>query len=103
MFFAGLAKVHQAIEPNEQDGLVLTAAASDQGVVDIHDPKPLVLSPELAREWVDSETSPERAKEIAVEGCRPRSDFHWYKVCKDVRNVRNQGASLIRPLPLIKD
>jgi len=100
MFFAGLAEVHQGLEPDEHAGFVIITAASDQGMVDIHDRKPLVLAPEHAHEWIDPGTSPERAREIAVEGCRPVRDFHWYKVGKDVGNVRNQGPQLIEPVEL---
>jgi putative SOS response-associated peptidase YedK len=87
--------VHEGLEPDERNGFVIITAASDQGMVDIHDRKPLVLAPEHAREWVDSETSPERAAEIAIEHCRPAEEFHWYKVGKDVGKVRNQGPHLI--------
>lgn len=48
-------------------------------------------------------TSPERAQEIAQEHCRPAEDFHWYKVGKNVGNVRNQGPELIEPLSLSTD
>lgn len=95
MFFAGLAEVHQAIEPDERDGFVIITAASDRGMVDIRDRKPLVLAPEHAREWVDPKSSSERAAEIAIEHCRPAEEFHWYKVGKDVGKVRNQGPHLI--------
>jgi putative SOS response-associated peptidase YedK len=47
---------------------------------------------------VDFWTSPERTAEIAIEHCRPVADFHWYKVGKDVGNVRNQGPQLIEPV-----
>ncbi len=57
MFFAGLAEVHQGLKPDPRDGFVIISAASDQGMVDIHDRKPLVLAPEHAREWIASDTS----------------------------------------------
>lgn len=95
MYFAGLAEVHKELEPDERDGFVIITADSDQGMVDIHDRKPLVLAPELAREWISPTTSPERAREIAVQHCRPAEDFYWYKVSKEVGNVRNQGPHLI--------
>ncbi|MGY3296724.1 putative SOS response-associated peptidase YedK [Pseudomonas sp. TE6288] len=98
LFFAALAEVHSRIEPDERDGFVIITAAADQGLVDIHDRKPLVLSPELAREWIDPDTSIERAVEIVETGCRPTTDFQWYLVAKDVGNVRNQGPQLIAPL-----
>ncbi|WP_158177984.1 SOS response-associated peptidase [Pseudomonas viridiflava] len=98
MFFAGLGEVHRGVEPDERDGFVIITAASGQGMVDIHDRKPLVLAPEHAREWVDPETPTERIRDIAIEHCRPVEDFHWHKVDKQVGNVRNQGAHLIQPL-----
>lgn len=98
MFFAGLAEVHQGMEPDERDGFVIITAASDEGMLDIHDRKPLVLAPELARVWIDPETSAERATEIALEGCRPTEHFHWYEVGKAVGSVKNQGAQLIEPV-----
>ncbi|WP_346830858.1 SOS response-associated peptidase family protein [Pseudomonas abietaniphila] len=82
---------------------MIITAASDEDMVDIHDRKPMVLAPENARKWIDSETSSERAAEIAVEHCRPTEEFHWYKVGKDVGNVRNQGPHLIEPLSVPSD
>ncbi|RMS84503.1 hypothetical protein ALP59_05213 [Pseudomonas savastanoi] len=61
------------------------------------DRRPLVLSPELAREWTDSATDPAHTAEIAREWCTPVDAFEWYKVGKAVGNVRNQGQDLIRP------
>jgi len=97
MFFAALAEVHYGLEPNPQDGYVSITADSDQGMVDIHDRRPVVLRPEHAREWVDPETTRERAAEIARECCRPTEEFTWFEVAKDVGNVRNQGPHLIEP------
>lgn len=98
LFFAALAEVHEEIEPDDRDGFVIITAAADQGMVDIHDRKPLVLRPELAREWIDPTTTAARAEEIAQLGCRPAGDFKWHPVSKLVGNVRNQGAELIEPV-----
>jgi putative SOS response-associated peptidase YedK len=103
MFFAGLAEVHLGLEPDERDGFVIITADSDQGMVDIHDRRPVVLNAEHAREWIDPETSPERARELALACCRPVEEFHWYEVCKEVGNVRNQGPHLIEPLSFASD
>lgn len=97
MFFAALAEVHHGLEPAPQDGFVIITADSDQGMVDIHDRRPVVLTPEHAREWVDPETTAERAEQIAKKCCRPTEEFTWYQVSKDVGNVRNQGPQLIVP------
>lgn len=52
LYFAALAEVHHSFKPDERDGFVIITAAADQGLIDIHDRKPLVLTPELAREWL---------------------------------------------------
>lgn len=98
LFFAALAEVHQGLEPDERDGFVIITAAADQGLVDIHDRKPLVLSPEAAREWLDPTTSGDRLEAIVEAGCRPAQDFRWFPVGKAVGNVRNQGPALIEPV-----
>lgn len=100
LFFAALAEVYEVLESDEQEGFVIITAAADEGMVDIHDRKPLVLTPELAREWIDPSTPAERAEEIARDGCRPATDFKWHAVSKLVGNVRNQGPELIEPVPL---
>jgi len=100
MLLAALAQVHPGLEPNDNDGFVIITAASDSGMVDIHDRRPLVLTPEHAREWIEPGLSPARAEEIARECCRPTDDFEWYPVGKAVGNVRNQGEELISPIEL---
>ncbi|WP_285350124.1 SOS response-associated peptidase family protein [Pseudomonas sp. ME-P-057] len=98
MYFAALGQVTSGLEPNESDGFVIITAASDEGMLDIHDRRPLVLTPELAREWIDPQTPTSRLQQIAQDGCRPVSDFRWHAVSKDVGNVRNDGARLIEPV-----
>ncbi len=90
LFFAALAEVHTGIEPDERDGFVIITAAADQGLGDIHDRMPLVLSPELAREWINPDTLIERTSKIVTAGCRQAGDFKWHAVSKQVGNVRKQ-------------
>lgn len=99
MFFGALAEIHSGLEPHEGDGFVIITAASDQGMVDIHDRCPLVLIPEHANEWLDPGLSPDRAEEIAKELCQPTEDFEWFPVSKAVGNVKNQGPTLIGNCP----
>ncbi|MFG0499519.1 SOS response-associated peptidase family protein [Pseudomonas sp. YQ_13] len=98
LYFAVLAEVHHNVEPDERDGFVIITAAAYQGLIDIHDRKPLVLTPELAREWLAPATSPERAAAIVKDECRPSQDFRWFPISKAVGNVRNQGPALIEPV-----
>lgn len=69
-------------------------------MVDIHDRRPVVLSPELAREWLDSATPKERAEQMVMHQAEPTEVFEWFKVSSAVGNVRNQGAELIKPVEL---
>ncbi len=84
-------------EPGEQHGFVIITADSAGGLVDIHDRRPVVLSPDLAREWLDPATPPELAEQIALNQGEPSEAFTWYPVSRDVGNVRNQGPQLIEP------
>ncbi|WP_095101735.1 SOS response-associated peptidase [Pseudomonas sp. Irchel 3A5] len=98
MFFGALAQVTPGLEPRDDDGFVIITAASDQGMVGIHDRRPLVLTPEMAREWLDPATTAARAAEIAMTFSQPTEEFEWFKVGKAVGSVRNQAADLILPI-----
>ncbi|HGJ8999635.1 TPA: SOS response-associated peptidase [Pseudomonas aeruginosa] len=91
--FPGLDDDEQA----EQHGFVIITADSAGGMVDIHDRRPVVLPPDLAREWLNPATPPERAEQIVLHQGEPAEAFTWYAVSRDVGNVRNQGAYLIEP------
>ncbi|MER0768892.1 SOS response-associated peptidase family protein [Pseudomonas aeruginosa] len=84
-------------EPADHHGFVIITADAEGGMVDIHDRRPVVLSPELAREWLDPATPPERAEQIVLHLGEPSESFTWYPVSREVGNVRNQGAHLIEP------
>lgn len=94
MFFAALAQVHTGLEPHEGDGFVIITDASDAGMIDIHDRRPVVLSPADAREWLSQDLSCERAQEIAMIGSLSIA-FEWSPVGFEVGNPKNEGAGLI--------
>ena len=98
MFFAALAQVTPGLLPGEGDGFVIITDASNEGMVDIHDRRPVVLAPEQARQWLESDLTAQQSIEIAQQGGRPVADFQWHEVGREVGNVRNQGPSLITPL-----
>jgi putative SOS response-associated peptidase YedK len=82
-------------EPRDDDGFVIITADSAGGMLDIHDRRPVVLSPGLAREWLDPGTPRERAEQMALLQAEGSDVFEWYKVGKAVGNVKNQSAALI--------
>lgn len=84
-------------QQEERHGFVIITADAEGGMIDIHDRRPVVLSPELAREWVDGATPPERAEQMVLQEGEAPEVFTWYRVDRAVGNVRNQGAHLIEP------
>lgn len=83
---------------DENEGFVIVTAAADQGLVDIHDRRPVVLTPDAAMAWMDQTTSSSHAQELARDGALPAEQFTWHPVSIAVGNPRNQGATLIDPV-----
>ncbi|WP_043309573.1 SOS response-associated peptidase [Pseudomonas sp. ML96] len=103
-FFAAIGQFPEdGSEPREGDGFVIITADAEGGMVDVHDRRPVVLSPELAREWLDPATTLQRAEQMLLHQGRPAADFEWFKVDKAVGNVKNQGPQLILPQPFSND
>lgn len=83
---------------------MIVTSASNQGMVDIHDRRPLVITPDAVREWLSDETSPARAEEIAHDAAVPEKAFTWrHPVSKKVGNIHHQGRELIDPMPADKN
>jgi putative SOS response-associated peptidase YedK len=100
LFFASLCQVTQGLQQAESDGFTIITAAADEGLLDIHDRRPVVLPPDLAAEWVEPGTDPSRALTIATEHGLGPDAFTWYPVSKAVGTPRNQGAKLIKRVDL---
>lgn len=83
---------------NDQEGFLIVTAAADEGLLDIHDRRPLVYSPAAARKWLSENTTGKEAEDIAREGSLSAEDFTWHPVSRAVGNPRNQGRELIEPL-----
>lgn len=97
-FFAAIGQFPEdGSEPREGDGFVIITADAEGGMVDVHDRRPVVLAPDLAREWLDPATTLQRAEQLLLHQGRPSGDFEWFQVDKAVGNVRNQGPQLINP------
>lgn len=81
-------------QPGEEDGFVIITADSEGGMVDIHDRRPVVLSPESAAEWLNPDMEAGQAERVLLAS-EPVGLFSWHKVAKEVGNVRNEGPGLI--------
>lgn len=61
---------------------MIVTSASNQGMVDIHDRRPLLISPDAVGELLSAGTFPERAGEIAHDAALPEKAFTWHPICK---------------------
>jgi len=102
LFFAAIGRQPYG-QDHGKEGFVIVTSASNQGMVDIHDRRPLVITPDAVREWLSNETSPARAEEIAHDAAVPEKAFTWHPVSKKVGNIHHQGSELIGALPADKD
>lgn len=102
LYFAAIGKAPYN-RPHDKEGFVIVTAASNQGMVDIHDRRPLVLTAAAALEWMSSDTSAQRAEEIAHDGALKEDEFTWHPVKREVGNSRHQNETLIEKIndPLI--
>ncbi|QYX49375.1 SOS response-associated peptidase [Pseudomonas tussilaginis] len=82
----------------DDDGFVIITADSVGGMVDVHDRRPVVFSPALARAWLNPEGEKAEAEQMLLNLCEPSEAFSWFRVNKAVGNVRNQGSELLRPV-----
>lgn len=83
---------------SEHDGFVIITADAQGGLVDVHDRRPVVLEPELAREWMAVGMPAERDEQMVLNLSEPAEVFEWHRVGAAVGNVRNQGPGLIEPV-----
>jgi putative SOS response-associated peptidase YedK len=97
IFFAAIGKAPYD-KQNENEGFVIVTAASDKGLVDIHDRRPLVLSTSAVMDWLNPDTTSEEAQDIAKEQSIPSDEFTWHPVSKSVGSVKNQGSELVEEI-----
>ncbi len=77
------------------EGFLIVTAAADKWLVDIHDRRPLVLSPKAAREWIRQDVGGKEAEYIVADGTLPAVHFIWRPASSPVGNVKKQGPELI--------
>lgn len=98
MFLAAITDWRPHVPPAPESGFVIVTAASDGGMVDVHDRRPVVLAPDDARLWVDNSLPPEQAEMLARSRCLPTEAFEWFRVSTDVNKVGNNAPHLIEPV-----
>jgi putative SOS response-associated peptidase YedK len=77
---------------------VLVTDDAAQGMLDIHDRKPVVLNAEDAMLWLDPALSPEQAVELARRSALPSEAFEWHKVSSAMNRAGIEGPEIAMPL-----
>lgn len=99
IFFAAISRIHpEAIAPPKDDGFVILTAASDKGLVDIHDRRPLVMARQAALQWLSPETTAQHAERLAHDFAIPADEFTFHPISKAVGNSHNDNAGIIKPI-----
>lgn len=73
---------------------MIITADSAGGMVDIHDRRPVTLSPELAREWLDPAKTKERSEQIALLQDEPIVAFEWFKIDRALETFETSAPIL---------
>jgi putative SOS response-associated peptidase YedK len=83
-----------------ETGFVIVTQDSEGGMVDIHDRRPVVLKPEDAWCWMDSETPVEEAAHIAQNRSLPTQEFMWWRVSRELNRAdpHNDRKELVEPI-----
>jgi len=99
MFLAALTSIQtedDALVPGA--GFVIVTAAADEGLVDVHDHRPLVFAADAARRWLDPALPPDELDTLGKAGGVAASQFVWHRVTTDVNRAINDEPRLIEPL-----
>lgn len=97
ILMAGITAWEPGKEVLAETGFAIVTDDSAGGMVDIHDRRPIVLTPDDALEWLDLDTEVDQAKQI-LSAARPESAFQWWQVTRAMGNSRYQMPDASEPL-----
>lgn len=80
------------------DGFAIVTSSADAGLLDVHDRRPVALSGEGAREWMDHETSSQDALLVTATHALGETAFTWHAVTRAMGNVKYQSPDAVEPL-----
>ncbi|MCT4709186.1 SOS response-associated peptidase family protein [Enterobacteriaceae bacterium H11S18] len=77
LFFAAIGSVPFERD-DKREGFVLLTANADGELAEIHNRRPVAMTPEAARRWLHHDISSEEAIAVAREGMIPADEFTWH-------------------------
>lgn len=97
LFLLALANFGPFKENREEAGFVLVTADSLGGMVDIHDRRPVAVTADDARRWLDPKLAPDEAMHIARTAMLDTELFEWHPVSTEL-NRGADGPQVAAPL-----
>lgn len=97
ILMAGIAAWEPGKDILAETGFAIVTDDSAGGMVDIHDRRPICLTVENAREWVNPAVTTKDALEL-LSTPRPESAFRWWQVTKSMSNSKYQQEDASEPL-----
>lgn len=98
LFFAALTNHVPDQDDPEGAGFVIVTDDAAGGMVDIHARRPVALSADDARMWMDLDVPFDQAEQVARTSELREDYFEWYQVSKDVNRPGQHDEHLIAPL-----
>jgi putative SOS response-associated peptidase YedK len=98
LFMLALANFGPFDSNRAEAGFVLVTDDAAQGMLDIHDRKPVVLAAEDAALWLDPALTSAQALELARRTALPSEAFSWFKVDPALDRAGNDGPEIALPL-----
>ena len=80
-----------------EHGFAIVTDDSAGGMLDVHDRRPIVLTPDAAREWASPGTSIDSALEL-LSTARPETAFNWHPVTRQVSDALYQAPNTDHPI-----
>ncbi|MGJ9416139.1 SOS response-associated peptidase [Massilia sp. CMS3.1] len=99
LFMLALANFGASTENRAEAGFVIVTDDAAEGMLDIHDRRPVVLDAASAALWLDPAISPEQALELARHAALPPDAFEWFKVRPEMNRSTTDRAQMALPMP----
>lgn len=97
IFMAGLTAWLPGRDVLAETGFAIITDDAAGGMIDIHDRRPICLTPDDARAWIDPGLSIDDALAL-LSTPRPESAFQWWQVTRKTGNSRYQMPDANAPL-----
>lgn len=97
ILMAGITAWASGREVTAATGFSIITDNAAGGMVDLHDRRPICLTPDDALAWLDPQVTVEDALEL-LSTPRPESAFQWWRVTRAIGNSRYQMPDASTPI-----